>query len=96
MTEITKKRPNYEELEGRINLTFSDRRSKVVNEDFSISKMKEEYTWLFKDDGIDNRGMYSYTSKECVVICILYTLGGFYSKKQKLHYFSSLFISIRI
>ena len=51
--EGTKKRPNYEEVEARMTLTFSERRNAVIKENIPIGKLKEQYPWLFKDDGIE-------------------------------------------
>ncbi|XP_072176124.1 uncharacterized protein [Diadema setosum] len=53
LTEGTKKRPNYEEVDVRMTLTFSDRRNEIRKENIPIAQLKEEYPWLFKDDGIE-------------------------------------------
>ncbi|XP_071508876.1 sterile alpha motif domain-containing protein 3-like [Diadema antillarum] len=53
LTEGTKKRPNYEEVDVRMTLTFSDRRNEIIKENIPIAQLKEECPWLFKDDGIE-------------------------------------------
>ena len=56
-SEGTKKRPNYEEVEARMTLTFSDRRNEIIKENIPIEQLKDSITEINKsmEEGIPQR-----------------------------------------
>ena len=57
LTEGTKKRPNYEEVEARMTLIFSDRRNEIIKENIPIAQLKDSITEINKsmEEGIPQR-----------------------------------------
>ena len=52
IVESTKKRPNYEEVASRMQLTFPQRRNSIINGEFPTTlQVQKTYPWLFKDEG---------------------------------------------